>query len=155
MINPAEAILEWINLVNMDHQDKICRFVLARVPHEDWQPGQNDEVHVFHDLLEYDESQVVLIGKLLAVRSTIDFMMEERGSDSWWNSKIDMYLDVINDEEEEVRTKEDAQKKLGQILRDKHAWLETASSWKKLVRNVLSNKVLREWRRGHILKESL
>ncbi|MEM8487406.1 MAG: hypothetical protein AAF564_17780 [Bacteroidota bacterium] len=155
MVNPTEAFQEWLNLVNIDHQDKIARFVLYRIPHLEWTPGENDEVDVLHSILEYENDPNAVTGKLISVTGILNFFLEERGSTEWWNAKIDSYLDVIQDDDESNEAKEDARERLTKATRNKMAWVETAASWKKLVRNVLSNKALRSWLRMHALKESL
>lgn len=155
MIYPAEAIQEWINLVNMDHQDKIARFVLNRLYYLGWEAGENDELDVLHGILQDVTGTNYTIGKLLTIRSIIDYMMDEKGSIEAWNAKIDMVISDMNEDGGVGTEVGHMQIKLKRLLQEKAAWLETASSWKKLTRMVLSGKNLHQWERTNILRESL
>lgn len=155
MINPAEAVQEWINLVNMDHQDKICRFVLLRLPNTAWEAGENDEIDTFHALLEQEVEPRLMIGMILSIRNVIDYLMDDKGSAEAWNAKIDdMVMTIVNEEYEDEAAKEAAQRKLRHLVHEKMAWIETASSWGKLSRRVLSNRWLHDWERKNLLQEA-
>jgi len=154
MVNPTEAIQEWINLVNIDHQDKIARFVLRRLYYMDWEPGGNDEIDVLHSVLEGSSEVNDVIGKIITIRGTIEYLMDDKGSIESWNAKIDMVMSEANDHDGSEEARKSAQRKLRLLVQEKNAWLETASSWKKLSRNVLSNKALHNWERVNILKET-
>ena len=68
---------------------------------------------------------------------------------------MDIFLRVLNDEEENESAKDFARDNLMVLPKHKNAWLETSTSWKKLVRNVLSNKLLRDWERMNLMKDSI
>lgn len=155
MIHPVEQFLEWFDLVNEDHQDKIARFVLGRLYYLERTPDEDDELDEFRSIIIDDTEANGVIGKMITIRGLIDYLMDEKGSIEAWNAKIDMLISEANDEQESEQTKEQAQKKLQSLIKHKGAWLETASSWKKLSRNVLANKALHDWERASILKETI
>ena len=57
--------------------------------------------------------------------------------------------------DEDESAKNFARDNLMVLPKHKNAWLETSASWKKLVRNVLSNKLLRDWERMNLMKDSI
>ncbi len=155
MVNPSEALLEWFNLINEDHQEEIATLVLTRLPYMDYKPKEGEAISDFLVWVMEETWPELIVGQVLIARSMIDFLIEDRGNPLSWNIPIDLFLKVMNDEEEEDAAKEFARHNLMVLPKHKNAWMETATSWRKLVRNVLSNKMLRDWERANLMAETI
>ncbi len=155
MVNPSEALLEWFNLINEDHQEEIAILVLTRLPYMDYKPKEGEAISDFQVWVMEETRPELIVGQVLIARSMIDFLIEDRGNPLSWNIPIDLFLKVMNDEDEEDAAKEFARHNLMVLPKHKNAWMETASSWRKLVRNVLSNKMLRDWERANLMAETI
>ncbi len=155
MVNPSEALLEWFNLVNEDHQEEIAILVLTRLPYMDYKPKEGEAISDFQIWLQEETKPDLIVGQVLIARSFIDYLIEDRGNPLSWNFPMDIFLQVLQNEDEDERAKNFARDNLMVLPKHKTAWMETAASWKKLVRNVLSNKMLRDWERMNLMKENL
>ena len=155
MIDPSEALLEWFNLVNEDHQEEIAILVLTRLPYMDYKPKEGEAISDFQIWLQEETKPDLIVGQVLIARSFIDYLIEDRGNPLSWNFPMDIFLQVLQNEDEDERAKNFARDNLMVLPKHKTAWMETAASWKKLVRNVLSNKMLRDWERMNLMKENL
>lgn len=155
MVNPSEALLEWFNLINEDHQEEIATLVLTRLPYMDYKPKEGEAISDFQVWVQEETKPELIVGQVLIARSMIDFLIEDRGNPLSWNIPIDLFLKVLNDEDEEDAAKDFARDNLMVLPKHKNAWMETASSWRKLVRNVLSNKMLRDWERANRMAETI
>lgn len=155
MTNPIEALLEWFDLINEDHQEEIAILILTRLPYMDYEPKEGEAISDFRVWLQEETKPALIVGQVLIARSQINYLIEDRGNPLSWNFPMDIFLQVLNDDEEGELAKDFARDNLRILPKHKNAWLETASSWKKLVRNVLSNKALRDWERIQLMAESL
>lgn len=155
MVNPSEALLEWFNLINEDHQEEIAILVLTRLPYMDYRPNEGEAISDFRVWLEEETKPELVVGQVLIARSMIDYLIEDRGNPLSWNFPMDLFLKVLQDDEETEPAKKFARNNLEVLPKHKNAWLETATSWRKLVRNVLSNKMLRDWERMNLMKDTI
>lgn len=155
MTNPIEALLEWFDLINEDHQEEIATLILTRLPYMDYKPKEGEAISDFRVWLQEETKPALIVGQVLIARSQINYLIEDRGNPLSWNFPMDIFLQVLIDDEEGELAKDFARDNLKILPKHKNAWLETSSSWKKLVRNVLSNKALRDWERIQLMAESL
>ncbi len=155
MTNPIEALLEWFDLINEDHQEEIATLILTRLPYMDYKPKEGEAISDFRVWLQEETKPALIVGQVLIARSQINYLIEDRGNPLSWNFPMDIFLQVLMDDEEGEIAKDFARDNLRILPKHKNAWLETSSSWKKLVRNVLSNKALRDWERIQLMAESL
>ena len=155
MVNPSEALLEWFNLINEDHQEEIAILVLTRLPYMDYKPQEGEAISDFQIWLQEETKPELIVGQVLIARTFIDYLIEDRGNPLSWNFPMDLFLKVLNDDDEEESAKNFARDNLMVLPKHKNAWLETSTSWKKLVRNVLSNKLLRDWERMNLMKDTI
>lgn len=153
--NPIEELLHWFDHINEDHQDAIANQILPRLPNDGYDPEPEEAVSDFRVWLTTETGPGQVVGKVLTARSLINYHIEEHGNAQSWNFPIDIFLNVINDEEENELTKAFARDRLVELPRQRAEWLETATSWRKLLRNSLSNKSLHEWERMKLIKESV
>ena len=153
--NPIEELLEWYDHINEEHQEELASQILPRLPHDGYTPEKEEAVSDFRVWLTAETGPGQVIGKILTARSLINYHIEEHGNVQSWNFPIDIFLGVINDDEENELTKAFARDRLIELPRQRAEWLETAASWRKLMRNSLSNKSLHEWERMNLIKESV
>jgi hypothetical protein len=155
MTNPIDALLEWFELVNEDHQEEIATLILTRLPYMDYEPKEGEAISDFCIWLQEETKPALIVGQVLIARSHINYLIEDRGNPLSWNFPMDIFLQVLNNDEEGEPAKNFARDNLRILPKHKNAWLETAASWKKLNRNVLSNKALRDWERIQLMQETL
>ena len=155
MNNPIEALLEWFNLVNEDHQEEIATLILTRLPYMDYKPNDGEAISDFIVWLEEETKPELIVGQVIIARELINYLIEDRGNPLSWNFPMDIFLKVLRDEEEDDHAKTFARDNLMILPKHKNAWLETASSWKKVCRSALSNKALRDWERINLMREAI
>ena len=155
MQNPIEALLEWFNLVNEDHQEEIATLILTRLPYMDYKPKEGEAISDFQIWLEEETKPELIVGQVLIARELINYLIEDRGNPLSWNFPMDIFLKMLSDDDEDAYAKMVARDNLMILPKHKNAWLETASSWKKVCRNALSNKVLRDWERMNLMRETI
>ncbi len=153
--NPIEDLLEWYDHINENHQVDLAQFLLPRLPNDGYTPDEEEAVSDFRVWLTAETKPSQVVGKVLTARSLINYHIEEHGNAQSWNFPIDIFLEVINDDEENELTKAFARDRLVELPQQRAEWMETASSWRKLIRNSLSNKSLHEWERMNMIKESV
>ena len=155
MQNPIEALLEWFETVNEDHQEEIATLILTRLPYMDYHPKEGEAISDFRIWLQEETKPELIVGQVLIARELINYLIEDRGNPLSWNFPMDIFLKMLSDDEEDDHAKMVARDNLMVLPKHKNAWLETASSWKKACRNALSNKVLRDWERMNLMRETI
>ena len=155
MTDPIDALLEWFDLINEEHQAELARLVLTRMPNVDYAPEEDEVISDFQVWMRDEVEPGKVIGRVLMARSLIHYHLEERGNAQMWNFPMDMFLNVLNDDEETELTKNFARDKLLELPREKSEWMDTAASWKKLQRNALTDRILRDWERANLMQKTI
>jgi hypothetical protein len=155
MTNPVEALLEWYDHTQELHRAEIATMVFKRMPNLDYEVKEETVVSDFRIWLAEETRTERIIGQLLTVRALIGYLMEVRGNPQSWNFSMDAFLGVLNDDEENERSKGYARDRLLELPGQKAEWLETAATWRKLHRQVLSDRALLDWERMTLMKESI
>ncbi|MEZ4702966.1 MAG: hypothetical protein R2834_21720 [Rhodothermales bacterium] len=155
MKNPVEALLEWYDHIQQDHRAEIASLIFSRLPNLEYEVKEEVVESDFRIWLTEETKTERIIGQLLTVRGLIGYLMEVRGNPLSWNYSMDAFLGVLNDDDENERSKGYARDRLLELPKQKGEWLETAATWRKLNRQVLSDKALHDWERLNIMQESI
>ncbi len=155
MTNPVEALLEWYDHIQQDHRAEIAAHIFSRLPNLEYEIKEEVVESDFRIWLTEETKTERIIGQLLTVRALVGYLMEVRGNPLSWNFSMDAFLGVLNDDDENEGSKGYARDRLLEIPKQKSEWLETAVTWRKLNRKVLSDKALHDWERLNLMQESI
>jgi hypothetical protein len=155
MTNPVEALLEWYDHIQQDHRAEIAAHIFSRLPNLEYEIKEEVVESDFRIWLTEETKTQRIIGQLLTVRALVGYLMEVRGNPLSWNFSMDAFLGVLNDDDENEGSKSYARDRLLEIPKQKSEWLETAVTWRKLNRQVLSDKALHDWERLNLMQESI
>ncbi len=155
ILDPVEALLEWFDHINQIHQAEIASLIFNRMPNLEYEVKEETVITDFRIWLREETKPGKIVGQLLTVRALVGYHLEDRGNPQSWTLPMDIFLDVLNDDEQHELSKTFARDRLLELPKHREEWLETATTWRKLNRQVLSNKALHDWERIQLMKESM
>lgn len=143
--NPLDLVREWVGELQEPVAGTLKGFVAVKVT--------NDEKELFFETGWLDRwlSEKLCyfrhVGRTLFVRGLIDYVMDEWGTEAFWEAATERNLMMVDTGwvPKELRTT--VNETLPQLPKSREAWLAAATSWREFREAVLSNQSLREWER--------
>ena len=141
--NPLDLVREWVGALREPVAGTLKGFVAVRVT--------NDEKELFFERRWLDKwlseklSYFQHVGRTLLVRGIIDYVMDEWGTEEFWEEARERNLMMVDTGSVPRELRETVNERLPEIPKSRDAWLAAASSWREFRKDVLSNESLRRW----------
>jgi len=153
-MNPLEKIKNW--LLELEPETAVELLFIANQFHPVKEIRNGSSFEALNNLLPYLESKDLdfkeICARSMVVINLINYGLEGKGTDKYWQDAIDKNLDLrsyIRDEETDDNMKqgmnETIDKSLSGFPARKELWKKVCASWEELLSEELTNKQITEW----------